>query len=300
MKTLGLVTLMIAAVAGVWGYYYYQELYIPSVYAAAVVPLYQTVPHAISALHSFSPSDEMDFVRADTVLREQCDALHSMEQQLTGIQPSMHGELVHQYFQETLGLLGKACNEATAKVEHTGSLMTFLAEFEKIFTVMEDTNRGSSQEDDSTAPQIRTAGDLQRVWGGQMKTVDETGTKAFGGSLTGIDEKTAATLKQEWERVEPNLTAMISVLNNLNVPLSLPLEEATQRIAPSGLRAAEKAMNVLTKSRDVFRKIREQPEFSVSALDIINFRSLKGISQVEISEHLYTLNAAIKELDMIY
>lgn len=301
MKTLGLVILVFAVVAGVWGYYYYQELYIPAVYATAVVPLYQAVPHAIGLFHSFSQADEMDFIKAQQLLEEQCGELNSTEHQLVRLRSPMQTESVHRYFQETLDLLENACKEALTKVKRMGALMTFLTEFEKIFTVMESSNQGSRQEEgDFAMPPIRTIGDLQRVWGRQMKIADEAGKKAFGGSFTGIDEKTATTLTKEWERVQQNLTAMISVLNNLNVPSSLSLQEATQRIVPSQLQVAEKAMNGLTKSRDVFQKIREQPKFSVSALDIVNFRSLEGISQAEVSEHLYTLDAAIKELDMIY
>ena len=300
MKPVAFLTLTVVGVAGAWGYYYYQEFYIPSIYAAEVVPLYQTVPHAVGILHSFSPSEEEGFLEAGNVLHEQCNALNFTKQQLVNIQPAPQGELIHHYFQETLDVLGKACGEAITKVEHMGSLITFLAEFEKIFTIEEDVSRSSNKEDDPTVPRIRTVGDLQRIWGGQMKAAAEAGTKAFGGNLTDIDEKTADTLSKEWERIEPNLAAMMSVLENLNLPPSLSIEEVGQRAASSQLQAAEKAMRELTKSRDALTKIRGEPEFSISALDIVSFRSLKGVSQAEISEHLYTLDAAIKELDARY
>ena len=133
-----------------------------------------------------------------------------------------------------------------------------------------------------------------------MRVADEAGTEAFGNNLTGIDEKTAGTLIKEWQRIQPNLTKMMSVLKNLTASALLPVEEVEQHIAPSQLQAAEKAIHELEKSHDALAKIREQPEFSISAFDIMNFRFFTSVSQTELSEHLYTLDAAIKELDMIY
>lgn len=291
---------VITVVVGAWGYYYYQELYIPSTYVAVTVPLYQTVPRAITLLRSSSLSDEMDFGKAGNMLHEQCDAFHSTKQQLAEIRPSMHTEAVHRYFQETLDLLEHACGEAILKVEHIGAIVMFLNEFEKIFTLEENSNRASGQANDPAAPVIRTIGDLQRVWGGQMKAADEAGKKAFGNDLTNIDEKTVDTLIKEWQRIQPNLTVMMSVLKNLTASPLLPVEEAEEHIAPLQLQAAEKAIRELEKSRDALKDIHKQPEFSISALDIVNFRSLEGVSQVEISGHLYTLARAIQELETRY
>lgn len=291
---------VITVVVGAWGYYYYQELHIPSTYAAMAVPLYQTIPRAITLLRSSSLSDEMDFGKAGNMLHEQCDALHSTKQQLAEIRPSAHTEAVHRYFQETLDVLGKACRAAITKVEQVGSINAFFAEFEKIFTIEENSNRASGQADDPAAPVIRTIGDLQQIWGGQMKAADEAGRGAFDHGLTGIDEKTADILIKEWGRIQPNLTTMITVLKNLTASPSTPIEEAERHITPSQLQAAEKAIRELEKSRDALKDIYKQPEFSISALDIVNFRSLEGISQVEISEHLYTLARAIQELETRY
>lgn len=300
MKIIGSSIFVITVVACAWGYYYYQELYIPSTYAAAAVPLYQTIPRAITLLRSSSLSDEMDFGKAGNMLHEQCDTLHSTQQQLAEIRPSMHTEAVHRYFHETLDLLESACDKALLKVENTGALMTFLTEFEKIFTLEENSNRASGQADDPAVPVIRTIGDLQRIWGGQMKAADEAGKRAFGNNFTGVDEKTADILTKEWQRIQPNLTVMISVLKNLTASPLLPVEKVEQHIAPLQLQAAEKAIRELEKSRDVLRDIYKQPEFSISALDIVNFRSLEGVSQVEISEHLYALTRAIQELETRY
>lgn len=300
MNTYGLLAVAIIVTTSIWGYYYYEEFYIPSDYAAAVTPLYQTVPYAIGILHSFLPSEETNFVKAKTILSEQCGTLDSTKQKLAGIQPPMQGELVHRYFQETLEVLGKACRAAITKVEQVGSINAFLTEFEKIFTIEENSNRASGQVDDPAAPVIRTIGDLQRVWGGQMKAADEAGMEAFDHGLTGIDEKTADILIKEWGRIQPNLTTMITVLKNLTASPSAPVEEAERHIAPSQLQAAEKAIRELEKSRNALKDIYKQPEFSISALDIVNFRSMEGISQVEISEHLYTLDVTMKELEARY
>lgn len=300
MNTYGLLTVAIIVTTSIWGYYYYEEFYIPSGYAAAVVPLYQTVPRAVNVLHLFPSSDEMNFIKAENVLNEQCNTFDSTKQKLAGIQPPMQGEFVHQYFQETLDVLGKACHTAITKVEQVGSINAFLAEFEKIFTLEENSNRASGLADDSAAPVIRTIGDLQQIWGGQMKAAGEAGRGAFDHGLTGIDEKTVDILMKEWERIQPNLATMITVLKNLTTSLSAPVEEAERHIAPSQLQAAEKAIRELEKSRDALMKIHEQPEFSISVLDIVNFRSLEGVSQTEISEHLYALARAMEELEARY
>lgn len=300
MKIIGSSIFVITAVACAWGYYYYQELYIPSTYVAAAVPLYQTVPHAISLLRSSSLSDEIDFSKAGNMLHEQCDTLHFTKRQLAEIRPSAHTEAVHRYFQETLDLLEHACAGAILKVEHIGAIVMFLNEFEKIFVVAENSNRGSRQEEDPSTPQIRTIGDLQRIWGGQMKAADEAGKRAFGNNLTGIDEKTADTLIKEWQRIQPNLTTTMSILKNLTASPLLPVEEVEQHIAPSQLQAAEKAIRELEKSHDALKDVYKQPKFSISAFDIVNFRSLEGVSQVEISEHLYALGSAMQELEARY
>lgn len=299
MKTVAFSAMAIVFVMGAWGYSYYTEIHVPGVSAQALLPLYPTIPDVIANLHAFSPVNEMDFEKAEDLLKEQCKRLHAAKQELARVPHSDDMEAIRQYFDETLDVLEKACSEARRRIEQVGGLINFFAEFEKVFTTMEQSSPNRpGQEENSATGQIRTIGDLQEVWGGQIRAASQAGDKAFRNTLEGTGEKTGLTLTKEWGQIQPNLATMTSVLEHLNVPPSLPLEEATKRILPSTLQSAEKAMHELGESRKIIEKIRSEPEFAVSALDIVNFRSLTSVSQTEISEHLMRLDSAMKALGM--
>lgn len=95
-------------------------------------------------------------------------------------------------------------------------------------------------------------------------------------------------------------STMSTVLKNIKATPSVSIKEVERYLAPSQLQAAEKAIRELEKSHDAITNIYKQPAFSISALDIVNFRFLGNVSQAEISEHLYTLKAAVKELEARY
>ena len=293
MKTIGLIFISMVFVAGAWGYYYYQELYIPSVYAAAAVPLYQPVSRVISTLHSFPLADEMDFDKAEQILNEQCPLVASLRQSHSLLHPSAHTQALHQYFAETLELLGRACQESLDTLRRAGALMNFFAEFEKIFTAIEQVGSSSDRP-------VQTLGDLKMVWEGQMKKAHDAGEKAFSRPLEGIDQTIKDILMGEWQRIRPSLDTVLLFLKNLTLPASLPLEQVESRIPRSQIKPVEEAMKTLEASRRVMSEIRQKPELFFSALDIVNFRFVKDVSQAELSVHLYILDEAMKELDARY
>lgn len=293
---------VIVFVVGAWGYHYYTEMYIPATSAKALMSLYH-IPRIIADLHAYALADEMNFDKAKNALKEQCDRLQLAAKSLSGpgVPHAVQTEAVRQYFDETIDILKKACSEAQHRVERIGALMNFFTEFEKMFTVLERAGAQSGQQgENSVAPPMRTVGDLQRVLAGQIKTALEAGDEALSRTPKGLDEKTALTLMKEWEKIRPNLSVMVPFLKNLSVQSSLSLEEAIRRIPPSEFRSVEKATNELNESRKILNNIRSSPEFTISALDIVNFRSLTSISQAEISEHLFRLDRAMKELDTRY
>lgn len=179
--------------------------------------------------------------------------------------------------------------------------MNFFVQFDTVFTVLETANDPHRPQEESAAtPRIRTIGDFQRIWGDKINAAGNAGEKAFRGTSNGIDGETLRKLKKEWERIRPNLAVVLSVLENISVPSSASIEEAAKRIPPSELQPMEKAMNGLMESRKSVAVIRSKPEFAISAFDIVNFRSLETVSQTELSEHLFTLDMAMKELEARY
>ena len=125
MKTIAILILAIAFVAGAWGYHYYVEIYVPSISATAILPLYPAVLRVIGNLHAYAQNDEMNFEKAGSVLKEQCGGLETTEQELGRITPSMHTEAVLRYFDETLDILENACTKAQHRVDGIGALMNF-------------------------------------------------------------------------------------------------------------------------------------------------------------------------------